>query len=399
MAPGAPSADPATDDPATDDAPSGRPARGAMLPVWATIGTAPTAAVGPHRRRSSGTARGIVGNGFDTRFADDLALLADHGITHVRVTFDWSRVQPRAGAIDGDAVEWHRNVVQAARSLGLSVWITLLERDVPRWFDDERGFADVKTAARWWPRWVEVAADAIGDLADGWHPIDHPLGVATRLAQRSDDSLDPVRHGEVIDTLVVAWRDAWRVLRGGPPVATALRVGHVHPADDTVPALQEARRLEHLMWTTWLRGLRDGSVMIPGRADRELADLAGAADVMGVAVALSRRDLPQGRVTDEALAQLSDRIGHHLRRAAEMGPDRPMQVSSARFAARDLSDRGHLLGAVVTAVDDARRDGVPIEVAFAEPAIDALPASADVAQSGLFTRDREPTPALERWLA
>lgn len=366
--------------------------------MWATIGTAATAAAGATRRRPQGGAPHFVGNGFDTRFADDLALLPGHGITHVRLTFDWSRVQPRADAIDGDAVEWHRNVVQAARTVGLSVWITLLERDVPRWFDDERGFTDAKTAAKWWPRWVEAAADAIGDLVDGWYPIDDPLGVATRIAHRPDGGLDPVRHGEAVDTLVVAWRDAWRVLRGGPPVATALRLSHVHPADDTVPALQEARRVEHLMWTTWLRGLRDGSIVIPGRADRELADLAGATDVMGVAVALSRRDLPQGRVTDEALAQLSDRIGHHLRRAADMGPDRSMHLSSARFAARDLSDRGHLLGAAVAAVDDAQRDGVPIEVAFAEPAVDALPA-ADAAQSGLFTRDREPTPALERWTA
>lgn len=383
---------------------SHRVERGAVLPLWATLGSSPHAAVGTRRRGAAPSSTGSTSStgtgatGFETRWADDLEMLAAHGVGHVRITLDWSRLQPRPSALDGDAVEWYRNVLDHARSLGIAPWVTLLERDVPQWFDDEQGFADPKASGRWWPRWVETAADAVGDLVAGWHPIDDPLRHADRAARLADGSADAVRHGEVLDTLVVAWRDAWRILRGGPPVATALRVGAVHPADHTVEAVQEARRRDHLMWTLWLRGLRDGSVVIPGRADRELADLAGAADVIGVGVSLSRRDLPAGRITDETLAQLNDRIGHHLRRAAETAPDRPMHVSSVRFPAHDLADRAHLLGAVVDAIDDACDDGVPVRIAFAEPAIDALGPGAGVAQSGLFTLDREPTPALERWV-
>lgn len=378
----------------SDDA--ARVERGTVLPVWATLGPAPFAAVGRSRRR---VAARPPGNGFDTRWVDDLDMLAAHGLHHVRLTVDWARLQPRPASVDDDAVEWYRDVAQHARSLGISVWFTLLERDVPQWFDDEGGFADAKSAGRWWPRWVEAVTDVLGDLADGWYPIDDPLRHADRLARRDDGSVGPIRHGEVIDTLLVAWRDAWRVLRGGPPVATAVRVGPVHPIDHTVDAAAEARRRDHLMWTTWLRGLRDGSVVIPGRADRELNDLAGAADVIGIGVALSRHDLPQQRVTDDALARITDRIGHHVRRAAETAPDRPMHMSSIAFPAHDLGDRAHLLGAVAGALDDARRDGVDLRMAFAEPAIDALAASAEAAQCGLFTRDREPTPALERWLS
>jgi hypothetical protein len=344
--------------------------RGAVVPAWASTGD---------------------------QWRDDLDLLADHGLQALRVTLDWGRMQPREGSLDGDAVEEARAFIEQARSLGIEVWVTLLERDVPHWFDNERGFADDATAGRWWPRWVEAAADAVGDVVSGWHPIDDPLRCADRTARRGDGSVDPVRHGEVLDTLVVAWRDAWRILRGGPPVATALRVGTVRPVDHTVSAAEEARRRDHLMWTLWLRGLRDGSVVIPGRADRELADLAGAADFVGVGVSLSRHDLSQGRVTDDALGALADRVGHQLRRAAEAGPSRPLQVSSASFPAIDLGDRGQLLRAVRDAIDDAARDGVPIQAAFAEPAVDALPLG-DTPQAGLFTRDRDPTPALDAWV-
>src|SRR4029450_12716552 len=80
----------------------------------------------------------------------------------------------------------------------------------------------------------------------------------------------PRRHGEVLDTLVVAWRDAWRLLRGGPPVETAIGVKTVRPADETIQAAEAARRQDHLRWHLWLQALRDGTISIPGRADREL---------------------------------------------------------------------------------------------------------------------------------
>ena len=37
------------------------------------------------------------GNGFRTRYAGDLALLAEHGITHHRLTIEWARLEPSEG--------------------------------------------------------------------------------------------------------------------------------------------------------------------------------------------------------------------------------------------------------------------------------------------------------------
>ena len=58
-----------------------------------------------------------------------------------------------------------------------------------------------------------------------------------------------------------------------------------------------------------MRALRDGTITIPGRADRELADLAGSCDVLGIATS-DAHDL-------EPL----------LHRTADMGPDRPLAVT------------------------------------------------------------------------
>jgi hypothetical protein len=235
---------------------------------------------------------------------DDVEMVTGSGLGHARITLSWAATQPRPGVFDGGVLETTRAAVAALQSAGVTVWICLLSPEVPRWFDNEGGFTDARQAAHWWPRWVQEAAEAIGDTADGWVPFEAPFAMANRIVPN-----DPRRHGDVVDTLLVAWRDAWRILHGTLPVATSLDVRTVPIPRDDVVAAELAHRDDHLRWHTWLRALRDGTITIPGRADRELADLAGACDVLGIATS-DVRDL-------EPL----------LHRTADQGPDRPLAVT------------------------------------------------------------------------
>jgi hypothetical protein len=243
----------------------------------------------------------------DSALVDDLETAAGLGLGHVRFTVPWALAQPRPGTLDGGVVEQVRAASQVVRAAGAELWLCLLSPEVPRWFDNEGGFTDASAARHWWPRWVEAVVDAVGDDVDGWVPFEAPFAMANRLVPG-----DPRRHGELVDTLVVAWRDAWRLLQGPVPVATSLDVRTVAIPRDDVVAAEAARREEHLRWHTWLRALRDGTVTIPGRADRELAGMAGSCDQLGIAVSGSG-----ARVDLEPL----------LHRAAEQGPDRPLAVT------------------------------------------------------------------------
>src|SRR6266545_366075 len=139
---------------------------GAVLTTAATLGHPPA-----------------FGNGFHTRAAEDLRLLADLGLGEVRVGVDWARLQPEPGRLDDD------------RAAGLAMWATLWEGPVPGWFADEGGFADDRAAGRWWPRWVETAADAFGDRVDGWFPMDDPV---SRLADVTAVAGDRARHSRAL---------------------------------------------------------------------------------------------------------------------------------------------------------------------------------------------------------
>jgi hypothetical protein len=270
-----------------------------------------------------------------TALQDDLEIAAALQLGHVRMTVSWVTAQPKPGMLDGGVVETVKATAQAVRSGGGRLWLCLLSPAVPRWFDNEGGFTDETTAGHWWPRWVETIADGVGDDVDGWVPFEAPFAMANRLEPN-----DPRLHGTIVDTLLVAWRDAWRLLHGPHPIATSLDVRTVVIPRDDVVAAELARREEHLRWHTWLRALRDGTITIPGRADRELADMAGSCDQLGIAVSGS---------TGADLEPL-------VHRTAEEGPDRPLSITF-RPTGRDRDARGE-------AVDIASRRVQELSTSF-----------------------------------
>ena len=254
--------------------------------------------------------RGVVVVSRGERLLDDLAFAAEIGLTHVRLDAPWAQAQPKAATLDGGVIEELVVALTAARRLGLEPWLRLLPPDVPHWFLDEGGFTDPATAARWWPRWVETVAGHVGDIVGGWVPLVAPFGLVTRFAPS-----DARQQGETLHTLIVAWRDAWRILRGGPPVATALDVAGEQPAGPTQEHLDDARRRERMRWNVWLQGLADGTVRIPGRQEMKVPDLAGACDVLGIAV--------------------RTQVAGALHRCAEQGPARPLAVTLALSGGTD----------------------------------------------------------------
>jgi len=269
-----------------------------------------------------------------SRLADDLAFASELGINEVRLDIPWCTAQPRPGAIDGDIFEQAHSAATLARGLGLQPWFRLLQPAIPHWFDNDGGFTDDRTAGHWWPRWVELVAEQLGEVAAGWVPFEAPYALSHRLIPN-----DPRRHGELMNTLTVAWRDAWRILRVGPPVATCIDVAIERPANASEEAIQEAHRRDQLRWGVWLEGLRDGVVRIPGRADKQLAELDGACTIVGLAI---RGDVEAG-----------------LHRAGEQGPERPMAVTF-----RPIGDTDGQRAQSVTAMwRDVRRCAGELDIA------------------------------------
>ncbi len=291
--------------------------RGASLTTAATLGHADSADLGPS-----------AGNGFRTRWPDDLAALQELGITDVRIALDWARLQPKPGTLDDDWAERFEQILQAAEAIGMRSWACLHEVAVPRWFDNDGGFDDDENFTTWWPRWVERAADRFGDLVGGWIPFACiPAGAPEQ-----------------------PWADTWGILAGEAPVVAAVDLrGQPATLQRYVSAMD-----------------RLGAVLDGDWADDDHVDA--------------------GR-----LAAAVDRWGGELREAADAVDSTLVVAGSAGHHDADVA--GDIVAALRSTLDDACADGVPIEVAFIEPAIagpDSLP--------GLLDTNRAPTPSSAAFL-
>ena len=85
------------------------------------------------------------GNGFLTNFHDDLTLLASIGLTDVRITLEWARIEPVKDKIDRAALDLYDDILRAAANAGLRPHGTLHNTSLPGWFEDDEGsYADEK---------------------------------------------------------------------------------------------------------------------------------------------------------------------------------------------------------------------------------------------------------------
>ena len=231
------------------------------------------------------------GNGFGTRYADDFALMADHGLTHHRLSLEWARLEPQAGQHDDDAIEHYTEVLRAARDAGINIWVCLHHFTLPGWFsDDEGGFVDERARSYFWARHVDWVGETFGDLVYGWKPINEPTAYALigfRFGVFPPGTTTPEGFAAALEAIYLASFDACRLLSsGGKPVATIENLTPMFPVtrtNDPSEREQAEARAKSYDDTFWcgLRALRDGVLAVPGRAPLELPDVAGAFDYIG----------------------------------------------------------------------------------------------------------------------
>lgn len=350
---------------------------GAVLPLLPTLGAAPGS--------DWWSAEDAAPAEFTTGFTDDFAALAAAGVTDVRLPFDWSRWEPSEGQRDRDVVEWYGHVLDAAADAALGAWACLWEGPLPGWFADAGGWGDASAAGRQWPRFVERVADTYGDRLAGWVPFDRPvqrLELGWLTGARPPGRRDPARLAEVTRTLLAAWRDAWIVLRGGPPVATALGVEPVEPVGESPDAGEMAWRREHHRFRLWPWAFRDGVVAAPGLADWEVPGLVGAVDVLGVTVTFDASvAVDDHERADAAVERWVEQAGDLVRRLCDEAPARPTMLT-VRLRRNDADGREAGANGLVRLVQAVAGEGVDVVGAWVEPGRD-----------GLLTPDREETGA------
>ena len=314
-------------------------------PLGAWLGAAPLEGVPPtadwsrwiRDGRAPGSGDGI---GFGERWAEDLELLAGHGITGIGLEVSWASVEPEPGT--SDAVAWAvlRDRFVRARELGLSVWAVLVDGTLPGWFaDNEGGFADDRARGLLWPRHVDRVGERLGDLVDGWISQREPvrrviraqlLGLAPPGRRDAESTATGVRDALLADL------EAWRLLAGTSPIAASVTARLVVAEDDSVEAARNTRIDERLWWAPTASMLVDGRIEVPNLADRELDGPAGR--LVDRVVASARPTLVVGADGSWRSRADQDEMVRALVRASETFDELPV-VGSADLAGVDDDGR------------------------------------------------------------
>ncbi len=97
------------------------------------------------------------------RYADDIALVRDHGFGAYRFSIEWSRIEPEDGEFSVAALDYYRRMLAACHEQGVLPVVTFHHFSTPRWMATRGGWESPEIVDRF-TRYCERAVAHLGDL-------------------------------------------------------------------------------------------------------------------------------------------------------------------------------------------------------------------------------------------
>lgn len=99
---------------------------------------------------------------------------ADMGTNALRLSIEWSRVEPQPGVYDPDAIGRYRQMLQNLHDRGIEPMVTLYHFSNPRWLAQKGGWEQAGVVNDF-GRYVRRMVQDLGDLIPLWITINEPM--------------------------------------------------------------------------------------------------------------------------------------------------------------------------------------------------------------------------------
>jgi len=119
-----------------------------------------------------------TGNDHWLRWQEDTALMSEMGLQIYRFGVEWSRLIPREGQVDEDAVARYRQELQLLREKGIRPLLTIHHFTNPMWFEEKGAFSK-RENLHFYLELVELVIRRFGDLCSDYITINEPNVYAT----------------------------------------------------------------------------------------------------------------------------------------------------------------------------------------------------------------------------
>jgi beta-glucosidase len=278
--------------------------------------------------------------GWWERADDDFVAAARLGLSALRFSVEWSRVEPAEGRFDEAALARYAAWAERLRALGLEPVVCLLHQTLPQWLA-ARGGLERPEAVERFGRFADRVVEALGDRARWWITIDDPTGLVARgwlsgtapPGRRQDLSgaLRAARH--LVRAHVTAYRLVHRRLPGAL-VSAGVQVAPAPAGGGSLLGRGGAWLRDWLGHRAWLESTLDGRLRPPLGAFERIAGAERTHDFIalqadgdalaGAALGLARHGRPllvaAHRPAGEGLAPLLRPLAA-LHRAIQAGAD------------------------------------------------------------------------------
>ncbi len=207
----------------------------------------------------------------------------------LRLSVEWSRIEPSEGRWDTAAIDRYRTMLRGLRLRGMKPVVTLHHFTEPLWFAERGGFTEADNI-RYFVRFAEHIVYALRDLCDFWVTINEPNVYATQgyITQSFPPGEQNLLRGlRVLRNLMQAHVEAFYAIRRLQPVSMVGYCLHyrlfdpasvLSPLDRGVAAIQES----FFNWAA-LQAAETGQFSFPlNLVLSSIARAAGARDYHGV---------------------------------------------------------------------------------------------------------------------
>src|ERR1700730_10624958 len=112
------------------------------------------------------------------RYREDVALMAELGLTAYQFSIAWGRVLPDgAGAVNAKGLDFYRRLVDALRERGIRPLVTLFHWDLPAAIHDRGGWLNPDVVG-WFADYARAVFRALDGAVELWTTLNEPWVVS-----------------------------------------------------------------------------------------------------------------------------------------------------------------------------------------------------------------------------
>jgi beta-glucosidase len=205
-----------------------------------------------------------------------------------RLSVEWSRLEPREGAWDAQALARYLEMLRGLRDRDMEPLVTLNHFTLPQWVAGRGGWL-WDGLPRAFAAFAGRVARAAGALADFWVTVNEPvahLATAYLLGRFAPGRRNPVLLARAVAHSIRAHAAAYHAIHAVQPRARVGVAAYLRPAEPADPASRLdtwlARRLDHATNWMYLDALATGRLGNPLGFEVPVPEAAGTMDYVGV---------------------------------------------------------------------------------------------------------------------